>query len=64
MQKSVSKTIIDKWLEKLTNRDVDPRTTDLLKELADKKALDDVKALKGVIAKIEENNAKNQDASS
>ena len=60
MQKSVSQTIIDKWLIKLADTDVDPNTIGLLKEIAENKTLEDVKALKGVILRIEEKNAKNQ----
>ena len=57
MQKSVSQTIIDKWLIKLADTDVDPNTIGLLKEIAENKTLEDVKALKGVILRIEEKNA-------
>ena len=61
MQKSVSQTIINKWLENIADTDIDPVTTELLKELASKKGLADSKALKEVIAIIEDENAKSQD---
>jgi len=64
MQKSLSEKIIDKWFQKLTDSGVDKTTVDLLKKTAEINALSDVKALKDVISKIEENNAKNQNSGS
>lgn len=60
MQKSVSKLILDKWLAKLRESDVDKFTVDCLEGLSDNNALDDVKKLKGVIAEIEDNYAKDK----
>jgi hypothetical protein len=61
MQTSVSKGIVEKWLEKLAERDVDPLTVELLRNLANNDELQSSEKLKGVIAAIEKKYAKDQD---
>ena len=60
MHTSVSKRIIENWLDALTNSEVDPSTIELFRDLASVKELQNPSKLKEVISAIEDRYAKSQ----
>ncbi len=62
MKRSVPEEIINSWLDAIAEADIDPEILRLLRELAASRGLGDQAKLKQLIVKIEELNAKDQNA--